>query len=52
MREYGVRTCDLVQNRLRLAALDTGYYMVVVPNDVGELKIMEEYSETQPQSDC
>ncbi len=31
---------------------DTGYYMVVAPNDVGKLQIIEEYSETQPQSDC
>jgi len=31
---------------------DTGYYMVVTPDDTGELKIIEEYSETQPQSNC
>lgn len=31
---------------------DTGYYMVVAPNKDGEFKIIEEYSETQPQSNC
>jgi hypothetical protein len=31
---------------------DTGYYMVVAPNEFGTLQIIEEYSETQPQSDC
>lgn len=31
---------------------DTGYYMIVTPDSNGELKIVEEYSETQPQSDC
>jgi hypothetical protein len=31
---------------------DTGYYMVVAPNELGTLQIIEEYSETQPQSDC
>ncbi|WP_024297063.1 hypothetical protein [Methylomicrobium lacus] len=31
---------------------DTGYYMVVAPNEIGRLQIIEEYSETQPQSNC
>lgn len=31
---------------------DTGYYMVVTPNEFGKLQIIEEYSETQPQSNC
>ena len=31
---------------------DTGYYMVVMPDPFGRLRIIEEYSETQPQSDC
>ena len=31
---------------------DSGYYMIVVPNEAGKLEIIEEYSETQPQSAC
>jgi len=31
---------------------DSGYYMVVALNTSGKLIIIEEYSETQPQSDC
>lgn len=36
----------------RKCYIDTGYYMVVAPNELGQLQIIEEYSETQPQSDC
>ena len=36
----------------RKCYLDTGYYMIVEPNENGELLIMKEYMETQPQSDC
>jgi hypothetical protein len=31
---------------------DKGYYMVVEPDSRGNLYIIEEYMETQPQSDC
>lgn len=31
---------------------DTGYYMIVEPDKLGKLQIIEEYTETQPQSDC
>lgn len=31
---------------------DTGYYMIVAPDKLGKLQIIEEYTETQPQSDC
>lgn len=31
---------------------DTGYYMIVAPNRSGMLEIIEEYSETQPHSNC
>lgn len=31
---------------------DTGYYMIVQPKEDGRLEIIEEYMETQPQSDC
>jgi hypothetical protein len=39
---YSVRKCYT----------DTGYYMVVTPDKFGKLQIIEEYCETQPQSDC
>lgn len=31
---------------------DKGYYMLIGRHSDGSLRIMEEYSETQPQSDC
>jgi hypothetical protein len=36
----------------RKCYLDTGYYMIVQKQPDGSLRIVEEYSETQPQSDC
>lgn len=36
----------------RKCYLDTGYYMIVARQPDGSLRIVEEYSETQPQSDC
>jgi hypothetical protein len=36
----------------RKCYIDSGYYMIVAPNKDGELKILEEYMETQPESDC
>ena len=32
--------------------MDKGYYMVVEPDNNGNLLIIEEYMETQPQSNC
>jgi hypothetical protein len=32
--------------------IDKGYYMVVEPDNRGNLHIIEEYMETQPQSNC
>ncbi|MBY6242968.1 hypothetical protein [Methylosinus sp. Sm6] len=31
---------------------DTGYYMIVAQNELKKWQIVEEYMETQPQSDC
>ena len=31
---------------------DTGHYIIVEPDDSGNLLIVEEYSETQSQSNC
>ena len=31
---------------------DTGYYLIVNPREDGRLEIVEEYLETQPQSNC
>lgn len=36
----------------RKCYLDKGYYMLVKPDKNGNLRITEEYSETQPQSNC
>jgi hypothetical protein len=41
-RRYSVRKCYW----------DPEYYMIVAKQPDGSLKIIEEYSETQPQSDC
>ncbi len=32
--------------------IDKGYYMVIEPDENGNLLIIEEYMETQPQSNC
>jgi hypothetical protein len=37
---------------LRKCYLDPNYYMVVARSATGGLEIIEEYSETQPQSNC
>ena len=37
---------------MRKCYTDTGYYMVVERQANGEYLIVEEYSETQPQSNC
>ncbi|MFB1037185.1 MAG: hypothetical protein QMC38_17800, partial [Sinobacterium sp.] len=36
----------------RKCYLDKGYYMIVKPDENGNLQITEEYSETQPQANC
>lgn len=36
----------------RKCYLDTGYYMILARQPDGSLRIVEEYTETQPQSDC
>ena len=36
----------------RKCYMDFGYYMIVKPDETGKLKINEEYSETQPESNC
>lgn len=41
-KRYSVRKCYW----------DTGYYLVLEKQPDGSFKIIEEYSETQPQSDC
>lgn len=41
-KRYSVRKCYW----------DPSYYMVLLKQPNGSLKIVEEYSETQPQSDC